>query len=45
MEARNGQYKDVKDLDFAEDERARRIMAYSHVILMLVCPEYFNDVG
>ncbi|GFZ44335.1 hypothetical protein JCM24511_02057 [Saitozyma sp. JCM 24511] len=34
MEERNGQYKDVKDLEFAEDERARRIKAYSQVILM-----------
>jgi hypothetical protein len=31
MGAKNGQYRDVKDLEVTEDERARRIKAYSKV--------------
>jgi hypothetical protein len=42
MEARNGQYKDVRDIEFAEDERRRRIKPHSQVILMSVYPEYSN---
>ncbi|RSH83683.1 hypothetical protein EHS25_005587 [Saitozyma podzolica] len=34
MEARNGQYKDVRDIEFAEDERRRRIKPHSQVILI-----------
>jgi hypothetical protein len=42
MKARNRQYKDVKDIEFADDERARGIKAHSQVIVMSVYPEYSN---